>query len=104
MTTLTIQIAILDAAAESLAAVADTVVAGGGDGLAALGMIAAAIPGSAAQQTLSAVPIQELTQVVSAQCRQIAQRVAAGAQTYRQMETALQHGMTSSHGTWPVPR
>lgn len=104
MTTLTIQIAVLDAAAESLAAVADTVSLAGADALAAIATMAGAVPGSAVHDRLPAVPIEQLTTVVSAQCRQIAQHVAGGAATYRDMETAMRDSMLAAHDSAPVPR
>lgn len=104
MTTLTIQIATLDAAAESLAAVADTVGLAGADAVAAIRTMAVAVPGSAIEHTLPTVPIEQLTAVLSAQSRHIAQRVAAGAQTYRDMEIALQDSMVAAGSTAPVPR
>ncbi|MEJ7702769.1 MAG: hypothetical protein WKF47_03450 [Geodermatophilaceae bacterium] len=104
MSTLTIQIAVLDAAAESLAAVADTVSLAGAGGLAAIATMAGALPGSAVQTDLPSVPIEQLATAVSAQCRQIAQRVAVGAQSYRDMEAALSEGITSAGATVPVPQ
>ncbi len=104
MTTLVIQIAALDAAAQSLAALADTVSLAGADAVAAVATMAGAVPGSAVQQALPAVPIEHLTAVVSAQCRHIAQQVAAGAQTYRDMEAGLRDGMLGAGRTAAVPR
>ncbi len=104
MTTLTMQIAVLDAAAESLAAVVDTVTLAGVEALAAITTMAGAVPGSAVQTKLPAVPMEQLAAVVSTQCRQIAQRVAGGAQAYRDMEAALRDGMLAARATVPVPR
>lgn len=104
MTTLTVQIAVLDAAAESLAAVADTITLAGMDSVAAIRAMAAAVPGSAVAQTLATVPVEEVTQVVSTQCRQIARRVAGGAQVYRDLEAALLADMLAVRGADPVPR
>lgn len=104
MSTLTFQIAVLDAAAESLSAVAAAVSLAGTEGRAAISMMSRAVPGSAVSTHLTAVPVEQLTGSVSAQCRQIAQRVAGGAQTYRDMEAALHSGMVAARGTLPVPR
>lgn len=104
MSTLTIQIAVLDAAAESLHAVAGAVSTAGEEALAAVATMAGAVPGSAVQEQLPGVPIEALTTAVRDQCAQIAQQVAAGAQTYRDMEAALADGITSAQGTARVPR
>ncbi len=104
MTTLTIQTAVLDAAAESLAVLADTIGLAGGEALAAIATMAAAVPGSAIQERLPDLPVEQLTEVVSAQCREIARRAAAGAQTYRDMEAAIGDSMVAQRGSVPVPR
>ncbi|MBA2552224.1 MAG: hypothetical protein H0V10_00705 [Geodermatophilaceae bacterium] len=104
MTTMTIQIAVLDAAAESLAAVADTISMAGTESVAAIRTMSAALPGAAIATTLGTVPVEQLTGVVSAQCRQIAQRVAAGAQVYRDLEATLLNGMIAARGAERVPR
>lgn len=104
MTTLIVQIAVLDAAAESLAAVSDTVTRAGADAADAVRTLGGACPGSALQLRLPELPLEHLTAEVSAQCRQIAHRVADGAQTYRAMDEALRAGIDAARGTEPVPR
>lgn len=104
MSTLTVQIAVLDAAAESLHAVTGAVSTTGEDALAAIESMAGAVPGSAVHEQLPAIPIEHLTAAVRDQCRRIAQQVADGSQTYHAMEAALQDSITAGRTTMAVPR
>ena len=103
MTTYAMQVAVLDAAAESLAGVADLVAVSGADLTGAVALLAAAAPGSALRAELPGLPLDRLTEVLAGQCRQTAGRVADGAAMYRQLDSGLV-GSYGRAGAVAVPR
>lgn len=104
MSTLTVQIAILDAAAESLMAMSGTVSAAGVDAAEAVAAMARAVLGSALQAELPTLPVQHAADVLAGRCQGTAARVAGGAQAYRDMEAALTGDFVLAGGSNPVPR
>lgn len=103
MTVLTVRIAGLDAATESLMAVHGLVRAGGDD----LADILAELRGVAPDSALTELPletVQQVAEVVAARCHVLAARVADAAATYRALEAALLGGMQRAGGVVPVPR
>lgn len=104
MTTLTVQIAILDAAAESLMGVSGTISAAGVEAAESVAALARAVPGSALQAELPPLPIPHAAEVLADRCQGTAARVAAGAQTYGGMEAALTGEFVRSGGSATVPR
>lgn len=104
MTVLTVQIAILDAAAESLMGVCGTVRAAAGDLGEVVTALAVAAPESALATELPGVPVEHLAEVIAARGQVLAARVADGARAYRELEAALLGRMERAGGVVPVPR
>lgn len=104
MSVLTVQIAILDAAAESLMAVHGTVRTAATDLADVVSALARAAPDSALATDLPGVPVEHLAEVIAAHCQVLAARVADSASAYRALEAALLGEMQRAGGVLPVPR
>lgn len=104
MSVLTVQIATLDAAVESLMGVSGTVRTAAGDLGEVVAALAAAAPGCALATELPGVPVAHLADVIAARGQVLAARVAESARAYRELEAALLGRMERAGGVVPVPR
>lgn len=104
MSVLTVQIAVLDAAAESLLGVRSLLLTAAADTAEALSGMATAVPDSAVADELSGVPVPHLADVLAGRAHGLAARVADGARVYREMEAALLGEVQRAGGAVPVPR
>lgn len=104
MTVLTVQIAILDAAADSLMGICGTVRASAADLAEVLTALAVAAPDSALATELPTAPVEHLADVIAGRSQVLAARVADSARAYRELEAALLGRMERAGGVVPVPR
>lgn len=98
------QIATLDAAAESLLGVRSLLLTAAADAAEAITGMAAAAPDSAVAIDLPGVPVSHLAEVLAGRAHGLAARVADGARVYRDMEAALVGEVQRAGGALPVPR